>query len=147
MFFYFSGSSLSEAFYNLTRVSIATKSNKLIKNVNLISFITICILPYFRIKFEKLLTKWKLDLENINTNNSSSNKLKYYLYKKYIIKYYNIIIAITDFLQIFQYLYYMADKSKSHTILLRLLNIQLTYTEIEEEEPWSWTDFLKGNLR
>jgi len=134
------GGSLSEVFYGLCRTTWSTPE-KLTKASKISIFVCLVILPYLRTKIEKKTKKWQQQLEDLPIS------VKHRIMKENINKIWNGSVAIYDCLQIFQYISYMANSSKSHSLLLRAIQMNLTYLPTDEQIEWSWSDLLKGNIK
>lgn len=112
------------------------------KRDRILTFFQVVILPYLLSKLNTLLERWRDECE---TQNSTQNKIQY---KKQIINVYKTLKASHDVLQIFQYLAYLSDKSKSHSVVIRLLNMNLNYLPPDTNlSAWSWSDLLTGKFR
>lgn len=106
---YSKGGSLSEVFYGLCRTTW-NSSGELTKRSKVTIFICLVILPYLRAKIEKRVKTWQQELEDY------PEYVKYRTIKQNVNKIWNGSVAIYECLQIFQYIAYMANSSKSHSL-------------------------------
>lgn len=134
------GGSLAEVFYSLMRVEI--KTGKFSSRSKLISFICIVLLPYVNAKVTKRIQKWSDELDDgvpMSPNAAQRTRIA--------VTFLNKFKAIYGLLQCFQMIAYLADISKSHSVLNRLIGVQLSYLPPSSESEWTWSDFLVGKLK
>lgn len=68
--------------------------------------------------------------------------------KRRAIQTYTTVISVYEGLQLVQYLGYMANRSESHSLLLRFFRMNLAYLPPDQGvTDWSWTDLLSGKIR
>lgn len=106
-------------------------------------FGAIVILPYIRLKIENLLQKYRDEIEISH----QPLTIKHRNIKLAANKVYKIVTAIYETFQIYQYIVYMANLSKSHSLLLRLMRHNLTYMPPDDNQEWTWTDLIKGKIK
>lgn len=104
------GGSLSEVFYGLCRTTWSHASDELTTRSKVTIFVCLVILPYLRAKIEKKTKQWQQQLED------SPEYVKHRTLKQNINKIWNGSAAVYECLQIFQYISYMANSSKSHSL-------------------------------
>lgn len=131
----FTGGSIAEVFYSLGRYS--TKTGEFKKKEHIISLICIVFLPYLKTKLERLLKKWKEE-ELDGANNK---------HKSHFIKTYTICVGTYESLKAIQFVAYLANKTSSHTPLLRALDLSLKYLPPDETPEWNWKDLFSGKLK
>lgn len=159
-----SGGSLSEVFYGLCRTTwSASASDETLTNRSKVTiFICLVILPYLRTKVEKITKRWQHELEDF------PEYVKYRRVKQNLNKVWSGSVAVYELAQIFQYISYMANSNKSHSLyvfaihfesivaplplfifcrLLRAVQMNLTYLPAVPENDWSWGDLFKGNFK
>lgn len=134
------GGSLAEVFYSLTR--IRSKTDEFNDRDRFISFICVVILPYINSKLNNIIQKWSNEIDDGVPLTPKIERRK-----KFVVKYYKKLNGIYDLLQCFQTIAYLANISKSHSILNRLIGIHLNYLPPDPEMQWSWSDFLTGKLK
>lgn len=135
----FAGGSLAEVFYGLTRSRCS--SDTLPAKSRFIIFASIVLVPYLRQKLDRLIESYTNDIE---TNAEPPQRRRA---KQIIVRCFTAAIAAYDALQVFQYIAYMAGASKSHSLQMRALRMQLVYLPNEEQDEWTWTDLLHGKLK
>lgn len=96
--------------------------------------ICIVFIPYLKSKLERRFKKWKEE-EELDSN------------KSHIIKTYTIVIGVYESLKAIQFVAYLANKSPSHTPLLKALKLSLKYLPPDETPDWNWKDLFSGKLR
>lgn len=67
--------------------------------------------------------------------------------KRISIKLFNIAKGIHDCFQVIQYMRYLSDRTKSHSILNHLIGQQLVYLSADTNLDWSWSDLFSFNFR
>ncbi|GAB0097392.1 Peroxisome assembly protein 12 [Sergentomyia squamirostris] len=133
------GGTLAEVFYGLTRFS--TDSKSLSQKDQSLAFFCSVILPYLRIKADKIIARWKDQLRE-------SAAVSRVQLKQLVIRIYETSIGVHECLKIAQYIAYLANYSTSHTPIFRVIRQGLTYIQTEEESiDWTWKNLLKGHLR
>lgn len=130
---------MAEVFYGLTRAQ--WHNDTLPKKTKFIIYASLVILPYIQKKLENIIETFKNDIE-YKPETCLNIRLK-----KNIIRVYGIVATIYECSQVVQYVAYMANLSKSHSILLRLLKLNLDYLPPDESNDWTWTDLFKGKLK
>lgn len=130
---------MAEVFYGLTRAQWHTDvlSNK----SKLIIYASIVILPYIQKKIENVIETYRNEID-YKPETCSNIRLK-----QNIIRVYRIVATVYECSQVFQYVAYMANLSKSHSILLRLLRLNLDYLPPDENSEWTWSDFFTGKIK
>ncbi|XP_055706378.1 peroxisome assembly protein 12 [Phlebotomus papatasi] len=133
------GGTLSEIFYGLRRVS--TETNGFSKRDHIFALFCTVIVPYLRVKAEKLINHWKETLrDGVQVPKAEL--------KQFIIQIHGTSVGIYECLKIAQYIAYLAGYSKSHTPLFRATRQGLTYIQGEEEDiEWSWKNLLRGHVK
>lgn len=106
---FYTGGSLSEVFYGLCHTTWKTPE-KLTKTSKVTIFVCLVILPYLRTKIEKKVKTWQQQLEDF------PESVKHRILKENVHKIWNSSVAIYEVFQIFQYISYMANSSKSHSL-------------------------------
>ncbi|XP_037039757.1 peroxisome assembly protein 12 [Bradysia coprophila] len=136
------GGSLSEVFYGLCRTKWSASTEEALTNRSKVTiFVCLVILPYLRTKIEKTVRHWQQELDDY------PEYVKYRTIKRNVSKIWSGSVAVYECLQIFQYISYMANSSKSHSLLLRAVRMNLTYLPTIQENDWSWSDLFKGNFK
>lgn len=146
------GGSLSEVFYGLSRVSwaaIATQSQQtaLSPRARALAFVSLVLLPYVRSKLDGLVARYKDELYEYSAT-PADNTLFTRDVKRRLVQSYTTAVSIYEGLQVVQYVAYMANRSDSHSVWLRLLRMNLVYLPSDQGvEDWSWADLLSGKIR
>lgn len=135
----FAGGSLAEVFYGLTRSR--WNSDTLSAKSRFVIFSSIVLVPYLRQKLDHLIAAYTNDIEN-NADPPQRRRAK-----QITVRCFTAAIAAYDALQVFQYIAYMAGASKSHSLQMRALHMQLVYLPNDEQDEWTWTDLLNGKLK
>lgn len=135
----FSGGSLAEVFYSLSR--IRSESNEFSRIDKIFAFTLVVIVPYIRAKLTNIISRWEDDCDNDVIDEKELRQ------KKKCIKAYNIVNGIYDCLQIIQYVGYLSDRSKTHSIVNRAIGQHLVYLSADTDLDWSWSDLLSMNFR
>lgn len=99
------------------------------------------LVPYLNSKLTDLITKWKDDCENDYSDRKTTAR------KKLSIKLFTIAKSMHDCLQVVQYIGYLSDRTKSHSIMNHLIGQQLIYLPAETNLDWSWSDLFSLNFR
>lgn len=133
------GGSLAEVFYGLTRSRC--NSDTLPPKSRFLIFASIVLVPYLRQKLNHLIANYTNDIE---TNADPPQRRRA---KQITVRCCTAAIAAYDAVQVFQYIAYMAGASKSHSLQMRALRMQLVYLPNEELDEWTWTDLLHGNMK
>lgn len=139
---HFLGGTLSEIFYGLTRTHSTT--NKLNRIDKFVTFVCIVILPYVAAKLEAIRQKTKEELESTNPWQQKTMGMRG---RKLAIQLITYSKAAHDTLQLFQFIAYMADMSKSHSLVNRMIRQQLNYLPPDATVTWTWTDMLSGKFK
>lgn len=134
------GGTLAEVFYSLTRSRL--KNDQFSRRDRLITFFCVVILPYIDVKLTSLIQKW-----NDQIDNGIGMPIEESKQKKLAIRVFHGVKATRDCLQLLQTISYLADLSKSHSILNRLIDIQLNYMPPDPDLQWTWTDLLTGKFK
>jgi peroxin-12 len=92
------------------------------------------------IKCEHIVTKWREELLEQRSQTNTKQKQKAIHLFKYT-------TGIYELLKFVQYLRFLTQATSSHTPLMGLLHLGVTYLEQEEEEEWSWRELLSGKLK
>ncbi|XP_055629174.1 peroxisome assembly protein 12-A [Toxorhynchites rutilus septentrionalis] len=127
------GGSLSEVFYGLTRVS--PKTNKLTRNQERWTIGSLVLTPYAYQKIDKKIHKWKEDYEQGRTISK---------YKQQIVRIVPYLKACLESMKLLQYIAYLTGFSSTHSPILRILNLSLTYST--EEKSLTFKDILSGQI-
>lgn len=136
--FSFSGGSLSEVFYGLSR--IRSKNSNLGQLDRILAFVLAVALPYIQSKLENLISKWENDCDNGIVDSKEAKRMR--MTKKV----YSISKGIHDCFQVFQYIGYLSDRNESHSILNRLIGQHLIYLPPESDIQWNWSDLFSINF-
>lgn len=136
--FSFSGGSLSEVFYGLSR--IRSKNSNLGQLDRILAFVLAVALPYIQSKLENLISKWENDCDNGIVDSKEAKRMR--MTKKV----YSISKGIHDCFQDFQYIGYLSDRNESHSILNRLIGQHLIYLPPESDIQWNWSDLFSINF-
>lgn len=134
------GGSLAEVFYSLTRSRVFI--DRFDKRDRFVSFVCIVLLPYVRSKIANLIQRWSDECENGATTVPLTLE-----HRKIAITAYRSWCTIQDCLQLVQFIMYLANLSKSHSIANRLIGVQLKYMPTEMNMRWTWSDLFTGNFR
>lgn len=136
------GGSLAEIFYSLTRSRVSI--DRFTKRDRFISFVCIVLLPYVRSKIANMIQRWQDERENGTTTAVDPVTAKQ---RAFAINAYRSWSTITDCLQLVQFIMYLANLSKSHSIANRVIGVQLKYMPPEMNMRWTWSDLFSGNFR
>lgn len=136
--FSFSGGSLSEVFYGLSR--IRSKNSNLGQLDRILAFVLAVALPYIQSKLENLISKWENDCDNGIVDSKEAKRMR--MTKKV----YSISKGIHDCFQVFQYIGYLSNRNESHSILNRLIGQHLIYLPPESDIQWNWSDLFSINF-
>lgn len=136
--FYFAGGSLAEVFYSLSR--LRTKNEQFSSLDKCLAFTLVVIVPYVSSKIANLITQWKDDCDNEIAD------AKVFRRKQMSIKAYKIAKGIHDCFQVVQYVGYLSDRSKTHSILNRIVGQHLVYLSAETNLDWTWSDLFAMNF-
>ncbi|XP_077290086.1 peroxisome assembly protein 12-like [Arctopsyche grandis] len=143
-------SSFAENFYGLKRISL--KSQMFSDGFHLplkeesLSLLQLIAFPYLRQKLEQLVQHYKYDeMDGLSPKGWRG------IYRKVFINFYTFLHTAYEFLCLVQYLAYMSGKSKSHSPLLKILSLSLTYAPNitkTDEATWStfWNNISSGNI-
>lgn len=93
-------------------------------------------------KLANLIQKWSDELDDGIQQTPQIEKRK-----QFAVKWYKKLNGISDLLQCFQIIAYAANITKSHSVLNRLIDVQLNYLPPDSDLQWTWTDFLTGKLK
>uniref|UniRef100_A0A1B0CY49 Peroxisome assembly protein 12 n=1 Tax=Lutzomyia longipalpis TaxID=7200 RepID=A0A1B0CY49_LUTLO len=132
------GGTLSEVFYGLRRFS--TRTNDFTRKDHIFALFCSVILPYLRIKADRIVSKWKEALRD-------GARVPRADLKDFLIRIHGISVGIHECLKIAQYIAYLSSYSTSHTPLFRIANQGLTYIQEEEGVEWTWRNLLRGQLK
>lgn len=102
------------------------------------------ILPYAAAKLESFRQRAKDELENAGPQ---QQKTKETHRKKLAVQLITYSKSLHDTMQLFQFISYMADVSKSHSIVNRCAGQQLNYLPPDATVTWTWTDLFTGKFR
>lgn len=136
LFFFFSGGSLSESFYGLTRYNLG--SQKFSPRDHLASLFLLVLVPYLSRKLEARMTKLKEKLQDEVTTEDKFELLSLYSYRS--------VKASLEFLQIIKYVSYLAGYSKTHSIQLMVAGVGLRHAQTQDDS-FSWSEIFSGNLK
>ncbi|XP_062554606.1 peroxisome assembly protein 12-A [Armigeres subalbatus] len=129
------GGSLSEVFYGLTRISSRTQI--LDRTGQRWSWVTLVIAPYVVRKVEQRLQQWKDDYEAGKPVEGS---------KLLLTRVMPYLKACFECARLLQYVTYLAGSGSTHSPVLRVLNLKLTYLA-EEDQSWTIREFLGGQVK
>lgn len=104
------------------------------------AFILVVITPYIKAKLTSLIERWEDDCDNEVIDIKELRK------KRKCISTYKIAKGIYDCLQVIQYVGYLSDRSKTHSILNRIFGQHLVYLSAETNLDWSWSDLFSLNF-
>lgn len=138
----FSGGSLSEIFYGLTRTRTTTDQFHRLDKI--VTFLIVVILPYLQAKLDTFRQKFKDEMENANPIQQKTKELRRKRLAIHLITYSK---ALHDGLQLFQLISYMSGISKSHSVVNRLARQQLNYLPPDAQVTWTWTDLFTGKFK
>lgn len=125
---------MSEVFYGISRFS--TKSENFSRKDHFLSFVFLIVLPYLKIKLKSHLTK---------KNSSPTTNTRQY---QNWLRTYNAADSVYEFMKLFQFISYLANRSKSHTPVMRLINVGLQYIPPDETAiDWNWHDLIGGKIK
>lgn len=119
-------------------------TNKLNRIDRLVTFLCVVILPYVSAKLEGFRQKSKDEIENASPIQQKSKEMQRKKMEMQLITYSR---ALCDSLQLVQFIAYMADVSKSHSLVNRMVKQQLNYLPPDMSITWSWTDLFTGKFR
>lgn len=119
---YLPGGSLSEIFYDLTRHRVQPP-HSLTPTARWLLFASLVVVPYLRLKLERVLQRFKDDDERIDATTTARQRWL----KRAFVRACSTGIGIYECLQVLQYIAYMANTSASHSLAVRLLGQQLVY--------------------
>lgn len=139
---FISDGSLAEIFYGLARTHVST--NKLNRVDKLMAFLCVVIFPYLAAKLDSFRQKSKDEIENASPVEQKSGEMRR---KKLAVQFITFARALGDSLQLVQFIAYMADVSRSHSLTNRIVRQQLNYLPPDTTVTWSWTDLFKGKFR
>lgn len=137
--FSISGGSLAEVFYSLSRIN--SKHEQFSSYNKCLAFTLVVFTPYINAKIANLIAKWEDDCDNDVIDAQELRR------KKQCIKAYKIAKGIYDCCQVVQYVGYLSDRSKSHSILNRIIGQHLVYLSADTNLDWSWSDLFSLNFR
>lgn len=140
--FTLSGGTLSEIFYGLTRTRTAT--NCLSRTDKTVAFVCLVILPYVATKLEAFRQNTKDTLQNTTVWQQKTLEMRT---KKLAVQCITSSKVVYDILQLFQFVAYMADKSKAHSLANRVMGQQLNYLPPDATVTWTWSDLFGGQFR
>lgn len=111
-----------------------------------LAFASLVLLPYIRTKLDGIAERYKDELHEYSPVPESTIFTR--TFKRRAIQIYSTVISIYEGLQLVQYIAYMANRSDSHSLLLRFIRMNLAYLPPEQGiEDWSWTDLMSGKIR
>lgn len=105
------------------------------------SFLLIVVGPYIKSKLDNTIAQWTLDIENGFVDGNSLKR------KQTIIRLNKIVKSVFDCIQVIQYVRYLSDRSKSHSILNAAFGQNLVYMSADTSLEWSWSDLFSMNFR
>lgn len=135
----FPGGSLAEVFYSLSRVRSKNEQFSTLDKCS--AFTLVVIAPYISSKLSNLTAKWR------NNCDDGIYDIKEYQRKRKWIKAYEIAKGAYDCFQVVQYVGYLSDRSKTHSILNRIIGQHLVYLSTETNLDWTWSDLFSLNFR
>lgn len=98
------------------------------------------ILPYLKIKADKIVHQWKTALRDDSHVQGAD-------VKSLIIRFHGFSTGVHECLKIAQYIAYLSNYSNSHTPWFRITSQGLTYIQVEEDVEWSLRNLLRGQLK
>lgn len=137
--FIYLGGSLAEVFYSLSRIH--SKSEQISTFDKCSAFTLVVIVPYISSKLSNLVNKWDDYCEN------GIYDVKEYQRKQKLIRAYKFVKGAFDCFQIVQYVGYLSDRSKTHSILNRIIGQHLVYLSAEMNLNWTWSDLFSMNFQ
>lgn len=132
------GGSIAEVFYGLTRSSKSRQTFG--RREYLLSLLALVAAPYANAKLNDLIRKYQDEL-------AGESQINHKEFKKNLINFHKYFLAIFEFLKLIQYLRYLAKFTPSHSPLLAVTNMCLTYGEEEPKQDWTWQDLFRGKLK
>ncbi|KAL4710098.1 hypothetical protein ACJJTC_016500, partial [Scirpophaga incertulas] len=140
--------SFSESFYGLLRVPVSLSSefasshHRLPDLLEKGSLALLVLVPYFRDKLDKVIDKWREDVEDGIIGKSTSDSLRRAAVKIYAITHFCYQVG-----SLVQTARYMRGTSQSHSPLLAALGLTLKEAPPHfEDEEHSWTELAKSIL-
>ncbi|XP_031629673.1 peroxisome assembly protein 12 isoform X2 [Contarinia nasturtii] len=133
------GGSFAEVFYSLSRIH--SSSGKLSSFDKVMIFFVSTIVPYISAKFSRKKKQWEEDCE------SDVIDVKELRYKETFIKAHNIVKGIYDCFLVLQYIRFISDRSKTHSIFDQIIGQHLVYISSNTNLDWSWSDLFSMNFR
>lgn len=138
--FSISGGSLAEVFYSLSRIRSKNEQFSLVDKR--LAFVLVVIVPYVSTKLANLINKWKDECDD-----GIYDDIKEYTRKRKCIKAYKFVKGVYDCFQVVQYVGYLSNRSKTHSILNRIVGQHLVYLPIDTDLDWTWSDLFTMNFR
>lgn len=98
------------------------------------------MLPYLRRRLEHRLENYRDEIERHDAENVVA--------KRRAIQLYGWITAAYDAAQVLQYIAYMANVTRSHSLLLRALRMNLVYLPSDDDDDeWTLSDLFQGRIK
>ena len=129
---------MAEVFYSLSRVR--SKNEQFSTFDKSMAFILVVFTPYIKAKLTSLIERWEDDCDNDVIDVNELRK------KRKCISAYKIAKGIYDCFQVIQYVGYLSDRSKTHSIFNRIIGQHLVYLSAETNLDWSWSDLFSLNF-
>lgn len=126
-------------FYSLSRVR--SKNEQFSSVDKHLAFVLVVIVPYVSTKLANLITKWKDECDD------GICDMKEYQRKQKCIKAYKFIKGVYDCFQVVQYVGYLSNRSKTHSILNRIIGQHQVYLPTDTNLDWTWSDLFTMNFR
>ncbi|CAH2093338.1 unnamed protein product [Euphydryas editha] len=135
--------SFSECFYGLVRVPISPSTEfssgpRLPHDLERASLALLVLLPYFREKIEKIMDRWREDLEDGRLGKSKTDKVR-----KAAVKLHSIIHFVSESCKLIVLARYLTGQGEAPTLSLQLLGLTLREAPVEEPDD-TWSDFFKS---
>lgn len=99
------------------------------------------IVPYISTKLANKINQWKQDCDD------GLYDVKEYQRKRKCIRAYKCVKGVYDCLQVVQYVGYLSNRSKTHSVLNRFIGQHLVYLPIDTNLDWTWSDLITMNFR
>lgn len=130
---------MAEIFYGLSRVH--SKNEQFSSFDKLLAFTLVVIVPYINGKLTNLIAQWENGFDNEDYDIQEQRRQKQW------IKFYRIGKGMLDCFQVVQYVRYLADRSKTHSIFNGIIGQHLVYLSANTNLNWSWSDLYSMNFQ
>lgn len=135
----FAGGSIWEVFYGLTR--LATRSNTFGKREHRLSLLTLVLFPYLENKLSSIIAQYE---EELLGESQIENKET----KRFLVRSHKYVRAFWEMLKLVQFIRYLAKYSQSHSPILQLTGMHLTFADVEQQiSPWTWSEVFRGRIK